>query len=156
MKRKKALIILIPIALVMMLILSYIFYFRVPVKHAVKIENVGQYPDSILVRETWHTGTGWEQVGDSTGFFEDALLEDVNLAGNIPPTISSGGDGVNTYLCRVQLMGSFTIVGDNTPYDEYYVLEWYPVYPIKRDTLLPSWLFSDAYLSRWDMNSVNN
>lgn len=141
---------ILPAILAAGLIIGYVAFVRIPVKYAVRIEDTTSYSDAILVKEAWHTGTGWEQVGDTTGYYKDELFGDVKLTRNIPPTVSPGGNYINTYLCRVQLTGSFYPIGESTQYTEYYVLEWYPIYPVKRNTILPSWFFPDKYLSNID------
>lgn len=133
------------------IVISFVISTRTPVKFAVRLEDLKEYPNSILVKETWHTGTGWEQVGDTSGYFKDESIKDVNLFGNIPPTVSPGGDHVNTYLCQVQYTGLYSIEGNEEQYEEYKVLEWYPIYPVKRDTILPSWFYPDNYLSKYDL-----
>ena len=54
--------------------LLYVVLVRVPIKKAIRIEDVSKYPDSILVKEAWHTGTGWEQVGDTTDIIKVSYL----------------------------------------------------------------------------------
>lgn len=144
-------IIILPVVLIIgVLIIPFIISTRIPVKYAVRLEDLYKYPNSILVKEAWHTGTGWEQVGDATGHFDDEEKEDVNLIGNIPPTVSPGGDHVNTFLCQVQYSGYYKIEGSDIQYKEYKVLEWHPIYPVKRNTILPSCFYPDDYLSKYD------
>lgn len=124
---------------------------RVPIKYAVRIEDIDKYSSAILVREAWHTGTGWEQVGDASGYFDNERREDVYLIGNYPPNTSVGGEYANIFLCQVRYIGSYSMEGSSVQYKEYEVLEWYPIYPVKRNTILPSWFYPDEYLTRYDM-----
>jgi len=138
-------IVLIPVAI-------FVIRTRIPVKYAIKIEDAGQYPNCIIVWETWHTGTGWEQIGDEQGYLASDKTNDVYLVGNLPPSASIGGEHVNSYLCEVVNLGqaAFPAIGDAELFDKYEVLEWHPIYPVKRDTLLPSWFYPQDYLSKGD------
>lgn len=145
-------IIILPIVLITgAIIIPFVIATRTPVKYAIRIEDLYKYPNSILVREAWHTGTGWEQVGDATGYFDDEEIEDVHLVGYIPPTFSPGGDHINTFLCQVQYLDYYEIEGSDIKYKEYKVLDWYPIYPVKRYTILPSCFFPDDYISNYDL-----
>lgn len=52
-------------------LVRFIVINRTPVKYAINLEDIQNYPDSIIVRQTWHTGTGWEIVGDTNGLYND-------------------------------------------------------------------------------------
>lgn len=138
------------VILLVILLIPYIIYARIPVKYAVKIEDIGQYQNCILVKEAWHTGTKWEQVGDKSGFFPVDKVNDVHLFGNIPPEASIGGDHVNTFLCIVVYTGKYELKNSIEIFDEYEVIEWYPLYPVKRDTILPSWIYPKGYFIKSD------
>jgi len=131
-------------------LILYIYFIASPIKYAVRIEDIYKYQNCILVKETWHTGTGWEQVGDDKGLFLSEQLKDVHLIGKTPPLTSFGGDHVNTYLCEGDYNGKHKIEGSSEIYNVFEVLEWYPIYPVKRDTILPSWLYPKGYLSKCD------
>jgi len=135
------------VGIVVMLVL-FIIKTRTPVKYAVRLEDIHEYPNSILVREAFHTGTGWEKIGNEHGVYENEQGRvDVILQGNLPPFSDVGA--VNTYLCEVKDLGPdiFPPLGDEELFAKYEVLEWYPIYPVKRDTLLPSWFYPKDYLS---------
>ena len=150
-------------ALTLAAVITCVTYTRTPVKYAVKIENLNQHPGAIIVRETWHTGTGWEQVGGDSGYFDKKQVDDVKLIGKLPPTVGRGGDHVNTYLCEGWFTGEFFDISEwvivqqasagEEVYPIYEVTEWYPIYPIKRDTMLPQWFFPRGYLAKADMKS---
>ena len=59
-QRKVIILVVLSATIIGALILSFIIETRTPVKYAVLLENVAEYPNSILVRRTGHTGTGWE------------------------------------------------------------------------------------------------
>ena len=90
--------------------------------------------------------------GDEYGFYEDSKkIYDIIIHGNKPP--GSNMQAVNTYLCEVNYLGEdfFPALGETELFDKYEVIDWYPIYPVKRDTILPSWLFPKAYLSEEDL-----
>lgn len=148
---KKKIIIILPVVLIIgVLIIPFAISTRTPVKYAVRLEDLYKYPNSILVKEAWHTGTGWEQVGDKSGKFPVDKVNDVHLIGNIPPVASIGGDHVNTFLCIVDYTGKYELKNSIEIFDEYEVIDWYPIYPVKRDTILPSWIYPKGYLSKYD------
>ena len=51
------------------LIVVAIGYYRIPGKYAIEEKQLRDYENAILVEETFHTGTGWAQVGDNKGYF---------------------------------------------------------------------------------------
>ena len=123
-----------------------------PEKYAVKVADISKYPNAILVREEFSTGTGWFQVGDPSGEFGVPTPPDVYLSGNTPPGADpTGNDNENTFLCVVEYVGMV---------DDYYgvcrkyvVLDWYPIYPVKRNTILPSWLYPRGYMTKSDLKN---
>lgn len=129
----------------------YMMPYWKPEKYAVSIDNISNYKDCMIVRETWHTGTGWEQIGDENGYLPLSTVEDVYLIGNIPLRNPTAGDHVNTYLCIVERSGTHYIEGSNQAYQQFTVTEWYPIYPVKRNTILPSFLYPKNYLSKGDI-----
>ncbi len=32
--------------------------------------------------------------------------------------------------------------------ESYYIVEWYPVYPILRDTILPNWMYPKDFMTK--------
>lgn len=132
------------------LIIPYAIVTRIPIKYAIKIEDISKYTNSIIVKETWHTGTGWEKLGNYSGYFPQDEIEDVHLIGDVPPTTYVGGKHVNTYLCIVNSSDTFTIPGTTESFVQFEVLEWYPIYPVKRDTVLPEFIYPKNYLSLYD------
>lgn len=157
-KKREMIYFLLPIIVILgAVIIQFIVTTRTPVKYAVRLEDIYQYPDSILVQQTWHTGTGWEIVGNENGLYENPIaIADVQLEGNLPPGVGMIGEGidhVNVYLCIVTLTGTFRIEGTTSPiheYEKFEVIDWYPIYPVKRDTLLPSWFYPQEYLAKSD------
>jgi hypothetical protein len=148
---------LVVIAIVGVIFIKFIIATRTPVKYAIQLEDVYKYPDAILVQQTWHTGTGWERIGDAHGLYEKGpnKILDVELEGNLPPRVGMGGDHVNIFLCEVTPTGTYRIPGTVSPvhlYEKFEVTDWYPIYPVKRYTVfLPSWFYPNNYLSENDM-----
>lgn len=136
------------------LVIGYIIISRIPIKNTVKIEEINQFQNCILVQETWHTGTGWEQVGDESGFLQSNQYKDVHLIGDIPFQkfyAELNRDVNNTFVCSVKYTGNYTIPNTSETYEQYEVLEWYPLYPVKRNTILPDFFYPNDYLSLSDL-----
>jgi hypothetical protein len=74
----------------------------------------------------------------------------MHLIGKIPPITDIGGDHANIFLYIVKYSGNYTLQNSSEVYDEYEIREWYPLYPIKRDTILPSWTYPKGYYSICD------
>ena len=134
---------------------KFIVETHTPVKYAIRLEDIHEYSNFILVRQTWHTGTGWERVGDEQGLYENlSVVRDVQLEGNLPPLTGIGGEHVNVFLCIVTPTGTYRIEGTTSPiyeYESFEVNDWYPIYPVKRDTIFPSWFYSKYYMSKADL-----
>ena len=138
------------VAVIVVIIGAFFACHWVPVKYAIHEKDFSHYPDSIIVRETWHTGTGWEQIGDSNGYLDQDEIKDIILEGDLPPNASLG-QYANNYLCIVKIMDA-TDLGWNEIFDKYEVLDWYPVYPVKRETILPVWLYPKEFMTRSDIH----
>lgn len=149
MKFKKILIVLIMVILLVGVVSApYIVSTRTPVKYAIRLEDIWQHPNCIIVKEAFHTGTGWEQIGNDSGLFVDTQKEDVYLTGKLPPN-DALGEYYNTFVCEVQHTGQYTQLSPDV-FEQYEIVEWYPLYPVKRNSLLPSWFYPKAYLSESD------
>lgn len=150
----KRIIFLVFFMLISIKLVRFIVINRTPVKYAINLEDIQNYPNSIIVKETWHTGTGWEKIGDKNGLYTDSKkIFDVKLEGNLPFGAKIGGENINIFLCIVEPIGKFRIQGTTSPiylYDKFKVVDWYPIYPVKRETLLPSWFYPSKYLSKAD------
>lgn len=100
---------------------------------------------------------GWEKVGDDYDIYTDVSnICDVQLEGNVPPQVEMGGDHVNTFLCEVTPTGTYRIPRTTSSihlYEKFEVIDWHPIYPVKRNTTLPSWFYPDNYLSKSDLKS---
>ena len=157
MKTRRKMVFVIIICVVLFGIVG-IFYvnFRQPTKYAVREKDFQKYPNAILVKEAWHTGTGWEKVGNASGFFKDTACYDVALVDAIPPSASIGGDHINTFLCLVEYSGRIYWDSFSGEFETYTVLEWYPVYPVLRNTILPSWLYPKGYMTEADIKNYSS
>ena len=149
--RKGFIIILFTILFIIVFMLMHIIRYWIPYKYCVKEENIHKYVGCILVQEVWHTGTGWEIVGNDKGLFDNATHKDIILTGQIPPETPVAGRHVNTYLCEVDYKGYEWVDNLHEEFEKYEVVDWYPIYPYKRDTILPSWLYPYDYMSRADL-----
>ena len=123
-----------------------------PAVHSVKEEDFSSYSSYILVRETFHTGTKWEIIGDEAGRYEIEAIRDVVLAGDQLPYCKIG-QYVNTFLCVVQYEGTVDHVAFEIPVDSYKITEWHPVYPVVRNGLWPDWMLPSEFMNEGDLES---
>ena len=121
----------------------------VPGKYAVKESDFNQYEPYILVQEVHYTGTGWVQTGDEKGYFLPNEYVDIDLInGNVLPQMEMyNEDYVNTFLCKVEYEGKIKHDAFEDEIDSYNIVEWYPVYPVLRDTMLPGWLCPKRFMT---------
>ncbi|MDE5588866.1 MAG: hypothetical protein K2J60_06955 [Acetatifactor sp.] len=40
--------------------------------------------------------------------------------------------------------------------ESYYIVEWYPVYPVLRDTILPDWMYPKNFMTRQEVKTRFN
>lgn len=143
------------IVVLIFLVMFIIFFFMTnwtPAKHSVKLSEFSLYENFILVKEVFHTGTGWTQVGDESGYFESDKIKEINLDGEKLP-FSKMGRCANTFLCIVEYGGKVEHVAHEEPIDSYKIIEWYPVYPVIRDGFWPSWMLPSDFMTKNDMKS---
>ena len=125
---------------------------RTPVKYAVNLEDVGGYPNSIIVRQEISTDIEWICFGDENGLFENLQVIYVHLIGNVPMRLAPTGDHFNLFICEVEYVGTHHLEDAGIVLDQYEVIDWHPIYPVKRDPLLlPESFFPDNYLSKYDI-----
>lgn len=131
------------------LIIMFIKVNWVPGKYAVKESEFSQYEPYILVQEVHYTGTGWVQAGNENGRFLPDEYVDINLTnGNRLPQMEMYREGyANTFLCKVEYEGKIKHNAFEEEIDSYYIVEWYPVYPVLRDTMLPGWLCPKGFMT---------
>ena len=129
---------------------SFISNYWTPVKMAVKEEEFKNYGNVILVKEMHYTGTGWAQVGDKNGFFSKEEVKDIQVLGNEPP-FSRMYQYVNVFLCEVEYEGKMEYKPLREIVDTYTIIEWYPVYPVVRDSLIPKIFLPKGFLSKRDI-----
>lgn len=122
----------------------------IPGKYAIGEKDFADYKPYILVREVHYTGTGWVQTGDENGGFKPEEYVDVDIDnGNILPQMEMyDWEHTNTFLCKVEYKGKIRHEAFEGEIDSYHVVEWYPVYPVRRDTILPEWLYPKAFLTK--------
>lgn len=121
----------------------------IPGKYAVKEGDFDQYKPYILVREVHYTGTGWIQTGNENGFFLQEEYADIDLVnGSVLPQMDMYNDEyANIFLCKTEYKGKIKHVAFEDEIDSYYIVEWYPVYPVLRDTILPGWLYPKGFMT---------
>lgn len=134
---------------------SFFIINRVPGRYAVREEEFGEYEPYILVQEVHYTGTGWVQTGDERGYRLPEEYIDVDLInGNILPQMGMyNKDYANTFLCKVEYKGKIEHAAFDGEVDSYYITDWYPVYPVLRDTFLPQWLYPENFLTKREVYS---
>lgn len=136
----------------MIVLFSGLFYKVnwVPGKYAVKANEFMNYKPYILIQEVHYTGTGWVQTGDENGDYPPEEYVDINLNnGNILPQMEMyNKDYANTFLCKAEYKGKIKHPAFEKEIDSYDVVEWYPVYPVLRDTILPEWMYPKSFLTK--------
>lgn len=135
------------------ILLATVFFIVVnwiPEKYAIKENEFKNYAPFILVKEVHYTGTGWVQIGNENGYFSPETYVDINLVnGTILPHMEMyNKDYANTFLCRVEHRGEVNHDAFEGQIDSYYIVEWYPVYPILRDTILPNWMYPKDFMTK--------
>jgi len=125
----------------------------IPGKYAIKENDFKNYESYILVQEAHYTGTGWMQIGNENGYFSPEAYADINLINRtiLPQMEMYNEDYANTFLCIVEHKGKMKHVAFEDEIESYYIVEWYPVYPILRDTILPDWMYPKAFMTRQEV-----
>lgn len=126
-----------------------------PAVYAVKEEDFEFYKPYIIVQEVHYTGTFWVQVGDENGYFPSKDYVDIALLnGDILPIMSIyDEDYANKFLCKVEYTGKMYHAAFDDEIDSYYIVDWYPVYPVLRDTILPGWMFPKGFMAKGEIKS---
>lgn len=122
----------------------------IPEKYSVTAEEFSLYNNYILVKEAYHTGTGWEIVGDENGYYDSKEIKDIIIEGEKLP-ISKMGHNINTFMCVVEYSGLKKHVAFDEQIESYVVTEWHPVYPVVRNSVLPQWLLPKSFMNRNDL-----
>lgn len=140
--------------IVFILILSFglIFLYRYwrPVKFSIKETDFQSYNKFILVKETYHTGTKWEIIGDENGFYSLDEVKDIDLSGERLP-YSEVGHRINTFLCIGDYQGLLNHEAFEKKIESYKITEWYPVYPVVRNSIWPDWMLPSNFMNKKDM-----
>jgi len=137
------------LSLVILICVGYFIYNRIPGKNAIYISKIPKNENIILIQEGYHTGTGWVMVGDSEEFFDQSEYYDIYLEGAIPPEVGiPSGEELNTYVCWVEYQGEKYSEVFDAKLKEYEISDWSPLYPIKRNTILPSWFYPKSYMTK--------
>ena len=138
------------LSVLVLIIIIYLIPAWIPVKYAVKEDSFKEHKNYILVKENIYTGAPWVKIGDNNGFYDNNSSYEVWLDGEDIEIISSPIGYENIYLCEVEEEVDEVVLYD-MHYEEFKVTEWYPVYPIKRETsILPGWLYPAGFLNKYD------
>lgn len=150
-KMKVAIIVLVIITLI---IVWFVVTNWIPEKYAVKENEFKDYEPFILVKEVHYTGTGWILVGDESGLFSPETYLDIDLVNEtiLPQMDMYNEDYANTFLCKIEYRGKVMHDAFERQIDSYYIVEWYPVYPILRDTILPNWMYPKDFMTKQEVN----
>lgn len=145
------------IIIVLLVIVLFIIVNRIPGKYAIKENDFKNYAPYILVQEVHYTGTCWVQVGNENGYFSSEEYIDINLInGTVLPQIRMyNKDYVNTFLCKVEYKGKKKHVAFENEIENYYIVEWYPVYPVLRDTILPNWMYPKDFMTIKEVKTLS-
>lgn len=157
MKKMKTVLIL----FIIIVVLFSGLFFRVnwtPAKYAIKEKEFADYKPFILVREVHYTGTGWVQTGDENGGYKPEEYVDVDIDnGDLLPQMEMYDEEyANTFLCKVEYKGKIEHKAFAGEIDSYHVVEWYPVYPVLRDTILPEWLYPKSFMTKQECDIDKN
>jgi len=135
-----------------MLALLFLKTYWMPAKYSVKEEQFPSYKNFILVRETWHTGTKWEVIGNENGYYKPDDIKNIHLTGEKLPSAKMGYS-VNTFLCIAEYEGTVAHVAFSKPIESYKIMEWHPVYPVVRDSLWPPWMLPSGFMTKKEVKS---
>lgn len=130
---------------------AFALYWAFPVKYAVREEAFDHYEHFLLIREVHYTGTGWVIVGDENGYFQESQVTDVVLEGEKLPEANTPADYYNTFLCIVKDMGYVEHEAFEEKLACYEIVDWYPVYPVVRNRLLPPKFYPQGYMTKQDL-----
>ena len=137
----------------LMLIFYWFPLYGIPGKAAIKESDFNSYEPYIIVREVHYSGGIWVQAGDENGYFAEEDYIDIDLANRsiLPSMFMYDEDYVNQFLCKVEYRGKVENDMLGQEVDSYEVVEWYPIYPVKRDMLFFHWLSPKSYLSKYEI-----
>lgn len=117
-----------------------------PVKYAVKRDNLNITGDYLIVKVQKSTISQWVAIGDSKGIYDDNI--DVRLTGNVPSGYNYDIEtGENIFICYGVFDGSADLHGQK--YDIFNVESWEILYPVKRNSLFDK-VLPDSYLCGFD------
>ena len=139
------------------IIIIYLIPAWIPVKYAKMEEDFYEYENAILIKRTFYaTGASWKIVGDSNSFYDKENIHDIWLEKDDNPMREMPlSEYDNTYLCIVKKIEGGKYWEEGGEYFEAYkLIDWYPIYPIKRETvILPGWLYPAGFLNKYDFEA---
>ena len=149
--------ILIIIVIVLLFISMFLFLKThwIPSVYSVSEEELLEFSDYILVKEVFYTGTRWTLIGDTNGFYQQEGVKDIALTGKKLP-FSNMGQRVNCLPCIVEYEGQIDHIAFTEPVDSYRVIEWYPIYPVVRDSIWPDWMLPSKFMTAREIKYYEN
>jgi hypothetical protein len=148
-------IVLFIIFLIFLILEIYLIIAWIPVKSAVKESDFYKHGNFILVTENVGTGTPWVKIGDINGFYTnndditDVYIDDKDN----PIQYIMYYHEFNKYLCEVEEIPEGKYLEHLGMLKAYKVIQWYPVYPIKRDRVMfPEWIYPADFLNKHDFS----
>ena len=143
--------------LVIVIIIIYLVPVWIPVKYAKMEADFYEYENAILIKRTFYaTGASWKIVGDSNSFYNKENIHDIWLEKDDNPIREMPlSEYDNIYLCIVKKIEGGKYWEEGGEYFEAYkLIDWYPIYPIKRETvILPGWLYPAGFLNKYDFEA---
>ena len=139
------------LAVIIVVFLQFFVSTRTPIKYALFIEDLADAENPYyLVQWTQVTGSSWRIIGDQNGYFENPQY--IIIEGEAPSVVknNSVATGENIYVCYGEYMGENEIANTGMIFDTYKFTDWDILYPVRRETILPSWFYPIGYLSKAD------
>lgn len=90
--------------------------------------------------------------GDETGYFADGQAKDIVLSGKKLPGVKFP-EYYNTFLCVIDYQGFVDHEAFEEQIRSYEIIDWYPVYPIVRNRILPPGFYPQNYMTKYDMET---
>ncbi len=118
----------------------------IPIKFAVKQEDLDRSENYIIVKVQTATVAPWIAIGDNKGNYD--MPKDVRLSGNVPSGFNYDvAVGQNAFVCYGKSGGTKDLYGEE--YEDFNVERWEILYPVKRNSNL-DWIWPDSYLCIFD------
>lgn len=121
--------------------------FYIPVKHAIKVEDINNKETYIVVEVQKSTIAPWRITDSNTS--HQNYIEDVMLEGNEPRGFNLGVEtGENKYICYGEKNNERSLNADEK-YQVFNVESWNIIFPVKRKSILQK-ILPKGYLCLYD------